>query len=216
LLHTDMKRREARERATELLGMVGIPNPGQRAAEYPHQFSGGMQQRVMIAMAMSCKPDILIADEPTTALDVTIQAQVLEQLDQLRRNTGMALIIITHNLGLVAHYALSVNIMYGGKIVEWGPTKDVFKNPGHPYTIGLINAVPRLDKPRTGELYTIEGEPPDMISIPENSCAFADRCEYRTEECSAREPGATLVGDGHYCVCAHAGALTGAGVKGGG
>jgi len=201
LLHTDQTRQQAHEHAIELLKMVDIPNAEERINQYPFQFSGGMQQRVMIAMAMCCEPEVLIADEPTTALDVTVQAQVLEQLNHLRKQTGVALIIITHNLGVVAHYAESVKIMYGGKIVEQGSTKDVFKNPHHPYTAGLIKAVPRLDRPISEELYTIEGEPPDMRFVPENSCAFAPRCQYATEQCRTMRPVSQQVGAEHFVSC---------------
>jgi len=201
LLHTDKTRQQAHEQAIELLKMVDIPNAEDRINQYPFQFSGGMQQRVMIAMAMCCKPEVLIADEPTTALDVTVQAQVLEQLNRLRQETGTALIIVTHNLGVVANYAESVKIVYGGKIVEQGPTKEVFKNPHHPYTLGLIKAVPRLDRPISEELYTIEGEPPDMRFIPENSCAFEPRCKYATEECRTKSPVSKQVGAGHFASC---------------
>jgi oligopeptide/dipeptide ABC transporter ATP-binding protein len=201
LLHTDLTKARAREKAIELLRMVDIPNPEQRVNAYPHQFSGGMRQRAMIAMAMCCEPDILIADEPTTALDVTVQAQVLEQLNHLRRKTGSALILITHNLGIVAHYADSVKIMYGGKIVEDGPTREIFKDPHHPYTRGLIKAVPRLDLSCAETLYTIEGEPPDMRYIPENTCAFADRCAFAEEKCRAEAPEMKRVGADHSCAC---------------
>lgn len=201
LLHTGLNKAQAHERAIELLRMVDIPNPESRINEYPYQFSGGMQQRAMIAMAMCCQPDILIADEPTTALDVTVQAQVLEQLNHIRKESGSALIIITHNLGIVAHYADSVKIMYGGKIVEDGPTLEIFKNPRHPYTLGLIKAVPRLDLPQTEELYTIEGEPPDMRFIPENTCAFAPRCAFALEKCRSAAPERIEVGENHYCSC---------------
>lgn len=200
-LHTDLDKQQIRDRTIELLKLVDIPNPEQRVNEYPHQFSGGMQQRAMIAMAMSCSPELLIADEPTTALDVTVQAQVLAQLDGLRRSTGMALIIISHNLGIVAQYADSVKIMYGGKIVESGPTREVFNNSRHPYTLGLISAVPRLDKPKTDDLYTIKGEPPDMRFIPADACAFAARCEYATDLCCKQAPEPEPVGEGHYCSC---------------
>ncbi len=203
LLHTDLSRAEATKRAEELLAKVDIPNPEARLKDYPFQFSGGMQQRAMIAMAMSCQPALLIADEPTTALDVTVQAQVLEQLNTLRREYGTALIIITHNLGIVARYADAVKIMYGGKIVEEGSVVDIFRDPHHPYTIGLIQAVPRLDKPRTNGLYTIEGEPPDMSRIPANSCAFAPRCPYATEECRTQRPPLTTLYQGHNCACFH-------------
>ena len=202
-IHKGMKKKEAMEKAVELLRMVDIPNPEQRVKQYPHEFSGGMQQRAMIAMAMSCDPELLIADEPTTALDVTVQAQVLEQLNQLRRRSNTALIIITHNLGVVARYADTVKIMYGGKIVESGTPYDIFENPQHPYTIGLVRAVPRLDLPRSHGLHTIPGDPPDMSAIPEQSCAFAARCPYASDECRTRRPPLETVAEGHACACFH-------------
>ena len=202
-IHKGMKKKEALEKAVELLRRVDIPNPEQRAKQYPHEFSGGMQQRAMIAMAMSCDPEILIADEPTTALDVTVQAQVLEQLNKLRKESNTALIIITHNLGVVARYADTVKIMYGGKIVESGTPFDIFENPQHPYTIGLVRAVPRLDLPRSHGLHTIPGEPPDMSRIPEQSCAFAGRCPHATQECHTKRPPFVSVGEGHECACFH-------------
>ena len=202
-IHKGMKKKEALEKAVELLRRVDIPNPEQRVKQYPHEFSGGMQQRAMIAMAMSCAPEILIADEPTTALDVTVQAQVLEQLNKLRKESNTALIIITHNLGVVARYADTVKIMYGGKIVESGTPFDIFENPQHPYTIGLVRAVPRLDLPRSHGLHTIPGEPPDMSRIPEQSCAFAGRCPHATQECHTKRPPFVSVGEGHECACFH-------------
>ena len=202
-IHKGMKKKEALEKAVELLRRVDIPNPEQRVKQYPHEFSGGMQQRAMIAMAMSCDPEILIADEPTTALDVTVQAQVLEQLNKLRKESNTALIIITHNLGVVARYADTVKIMYGGKIVESGTPFDIFENPQHPYTIGLVRAVPRLDLPRSHGLHTIPGEPPDMSRIPEQSCAFAGRCPHATQECHTKRPPFVSVGEGHECACVH-------------
>ena len=203
MIHRGLKKKEAMKEAVELLRKVNIPNPEQRVKQYPFEFSGGMQQRAMIAMAMSCDPEILIADEPTTALDVTVQAQVLEQLNKLRAESDTALIIITHNLGVVARYADSVKVMYGGKIVEEGNPYDIFENPHHPYTIGLINAVPRLDLPRSHGLHTIEGEPPDMSLIPVNCCAFAHRCRYATAECRENRPPLEKVNEGHYCACFH-------------
>ena len=203
MLHKGLNKEQALHEAAGLLAKVGIPNPEQRIKEYPHQFSGGMQQRAMIAMAMSCQPDVLVADEPTTALDVTVQAQVLEQLNQLRKDFGTALIIITHNLGVVARYADSVKIMYGGKIVEEGSTEDIFRRPHHPYTLGLIHAVPRLDLPRSHGLHTIPGEPPDMSRIPPNCCAFHTRCRYATEACRNQRPVLEEVGTGHKCACFH-------------
>ena len=202
-IHKGMKKKEALEKAVELLRRVDIPNPEQRVKQYPHEYSGGMQQRAMIAMAMSCDPEILIADEPTTALDVTVQAQVLEQLNKLRKESNTALIIITHNLGVVARYADTVKIMYGGKIVESGTPFDIFENPQHPYTIGLVRAVPRLDLPRSHGLHTIPGEPPDMSRIPEQSCAFAGRCPHATQECHTKRPPFVSVGEGHECACFH-------------
>lgn len=203
MIHKKIKKKEAMKEAIELLRRVNISNPEQRVKQYPFEFSGGMQQRAMIAMAMSCNPEILIADEPTTALDVTVQAQVLEELNTLRKDTDMALIIITHNLGVVARYADSVKVMYGGKIVEEGNPYDIFENPHHPYTIGLINAVPRLDLPRSHGLHTIEGEPPDMSQVPPESCAFAHRCKYATEECRKNRPQLKTVENEHRCACFH-------------
>ena len=203
MLHRGLKKKEAMKEAVDLLRKVNIPNPEQRVKQYPFEFSGGMQQRAMIAMAMSCDPEILIADEPTTALDVTVQAQVLEELNRLREETGMTLIIITHNLGVVARYADSVKVMYGGKIVEEGNTYDIFENPHHPYTIGLINAVPRLDLPRSHGLHTIEGEPPDMSQVPPDSCAFAHRCKYATEQCWNTRPQLETLENDHLCACFH-------------
>jgi oligopeptide transport system ATP-binding protein len=160
-----------------------------------------MQQRAMIAMAISCKPSLLIADEPTTALDVTVQAQVLEQLNRLRIDYGTALILITHNLGIVARYADNVKIMYGGKIVEEGNVEEIFECPQHPYTKGLINAVPRLDLPRSYGLHTIDGEPPDMAKLNPNACAFLPRCKSSVERCGSSLPALEIVTDGHNCAC---------------
>ena len=198
-----ISKKDAMKRAVELLGKVNIPNPEVRSKQYPFELSGGMQQRAMIAMAMSCNPEILICDEPTTALDVTVQAQVLEQLNSLREEFGTALILITHNLGVVARYADSVKIMYGGKIVEEGNPEDVFENPHHPYTLGLIRAVPRLDLPRSYGLHTIEGEPPDMSKIKESSCAFANRCKYASPECFEKRPPLENIGGEHFVACFH-------------
>lgn len=203
VIHKGIKKKEAMAEAVELLRRVKIPNPEQRVKQYPFEFSGGMQQRAMIAMAIACNPDLLIADEPTTALDVTVQAQILEELDQLRRENDMALIIITHNLGVVARYADSVKIVYGGKVVESGTPYDILEHPYHPYTLGLIRAVPRLDLPRSYGLRTIEGEPPDMSKVPEECCAFAARCSYATEECWNKRPPEEEVAPGHMCACFH-------------
>jgi oligopeptide/dipeptide ABC transporter ATP-binding protein len=200
-VHRGMNKKEALAEAVELLRKVDIPNPEARVKCYPHEFSGGMQQRAMIAMAMSCHPEILIADEPTTALDVTVQAQVLEQLNKMRKETDTALIIITHNLGVVARYADSVKIVYGGKIVEQGTPHHVFEDPHHPYTLGLIRAVPRLDLPKSHGLCAIDGEPPDMSQIPPNCCAFHKRCKYATEQCTKERPPLVEIEEGHGCAC---------------
>ncbi len=164
--HGAISRREARERALELLRLVGIPDAEVRLKQYPHQFSGGMRQRVMIAIALSCRPKLILADEPTTALDVTIQAQLLELMRGLSREFGVALVIITHNLGVVARYADRVNVMYAGKIIESGAAADIYRDPRHPYTIGLLHSVPRLDQPRRTRLDPIEGQPPDLWALP--------------------------------------------------
>lgn len=202
-VHKHMNKKEAMEKAVEALRMVNIPNPEERVKQYPFEFSGGMQQRVMIAMAMTCEPELLIADEPTTALDVTIQAQVLEELNKLRREKGTALLLITHNLGVVARYADTVKIMYGGKIVEEGTADDIFRDPHHPYTMGLIRAVPRLDRPRSEGLYTIKGDPPDMSKIQPDCCAFADRCPYADEHCRSQRPTPEVLSQTHKCSCWH-------------
>ena len=201
--HPEISKKEAMERAVELLRKVNIPNPEVRARQYPFELSGGMQQRAMIAMAMSCDPEILICDEPTTALDVTVQAQVLEQLNSLRKEFDTALILITHNLGVVARYADSVKVMYGGKIIEEGDPTDIFEDPHHPYTLGLICAVPRLDLPRSYGLHAIKGEPPDMSKIPPDSCAFAGRCHYATDICRKKRPPLEEIAPGHFCACFH-------------
>ena len=201
LTHTKLTRQQATARAVELLERMDISNARQRIKDYPHQFSGGMQQRAMIAMAMSCRPALLIADEPTTALDVTVQAQVLEQLNQLRKEFGTALIIITHNLGVVARYADTVIIMYGGRVAEEGTAEAVFESPLHPYTIGLINAVPRLDLPKQHRLNTIEGEPPDMSSVLPESCPFEPRCNRAIDICKNKRPQLVDHGSGHRCAC---------------
>lgn len=187
-LHLGMSDKEANERAADLLAMVGIPDPAKRLKNYPHQFSGGMRQRAMIAMALSCNPKLLIADEPTTALDVTIQAQILDLVRRLRDEIGMAMIWITHDLGIVAGLADTVQVMYGGRIVERGPTKEVFKDTRHPYTLGLLKSLPRLDRRGGGEkLNQIEGSPPDMRKEPKG-CSFAPRCPYKLDKCWEEAP----------------------------
>ncbi len=183
--HRGLDERTARQRSLELLDRVGIPAARQRIDLYPHEFSGGMRQRVMIAMALLCEPELVIADEPTTALDVTVQAQILELLRQLRRELGMAIALITHDLGVVAGLADRVLVMYAGRIVEEGPVLSIFERPQHPYTRGLLRSMPRLDAATTGELSAIPGQPPDLQALP-GGCAFRDRCAFAFERCSER------------------------------
>ena len=198
--HLGLNRDAARQRAVELLDRVGIPEPQQRIKDYPHTLSGGMRQRVMIAMALSCEPDLIIADEPTTAVDVTIQAQLLELMKELTRESNVALIIITHNMGIVARYVDRVAIMYAGKIVEQGSVMDIFKGPQHPYTIGLQESIPRLDMERREKLATIPGQPPDLAHLP-LGCAFRERCRYAVDRCSNEVPPLMAVGQGHWSAC---------------
>jgi oligopeptide/dipeptide ABC transporter ATP-binding protein len=182
LTHEDVSNAIARRRTIELLGAVGIPHPAQRVDDYPHQFSGGMRQRAMIAMALSCNPDVLIADEPTTALDVTIQAQILELLDKLRADFDSAVIMITHDLGVVAEVADEIVVMYAGRVVERGAKREVFYDPQHPYTWGLLGSIPRLDRPKPKKLHSIEGMPPSLINLP-RGCKFRPRCPHAFEKC---------------------------------
>ena len=186
-LHLGLDQEAARKRVVELLDLVGIPDPGQRQHAFPHQFSGGMRQRVMIAMALSCGPRVLIADEPTTALDVTIQAQIASLVKRLQHDIGMAVIWITHDLGLVAGLADQVAVMYGGRIVEQGTTEEIFIHPRHPYTLGLLNSVPRLDEGEPRPLEEIPGSPPDMLALSPG-CPFAPRCSYMLSECAGAMP----------------------------
>ena len=199
-LHMGMGKAESRKEAVELLVRVGIPDPERRVKQYPHQLSGGMRQRVVIAMALSCTPRLIIADEPTTALDVTIQAQILELMKNLTREFGVALIVITHNLGVVARYADRVNVMYAGKIVERGTAREIYGNPRHPYTVGLLHSVPRLDLPRREKLEAIEGQPPDLINLPEG-CSFRERCRWAIDKCATDTPPLMLTSDGHWSAC---------------
>jgi oligopeptide/dipeptide ABC transporter ATP-binding protein len=200
-IHLGMSGDDAKRRAAELLGMVGIPDPVRRLPQYPHQFSGGMRQRMMIAMALACGPPLVLADEPTTALDVTIQAQILELMKDLARRLGVAMLIITHNLGVVARYADRVNVMYAGRIIERGTARQVYGNPRHPYTLGLLRSVPRLDEPRRARLAPIEGQPPDLTRLPPG-CAFAPRCAFRVERCAHEVPPLEPVnGDDHVSAC---------------
>jgi oligopeptide transport system ATP-binding protein len=200
MLHLGHNHRQARNHAIGMLERVGIPSAGQRILDYPHQFSGGMRQRVLIAMALLCKPDVLIADEPTTALDVTIQAQILELMQELQRDEGTAIILITHDLGVVANSCHRVLVMYGGRIVERAEVGPLFAAPHHPYTVGLLESVPRWDEEVSDELHAIPGQPPDMAKLP-NGCAFADRCEYRLERCQAEDPPPVERADGGDFAC---------------
>ena len=200
-IHLKMSPAEARRRSIELLGMVGIPDPERRLGQYPHQFSGGMRQRMMIAMALACNPSLILADEPTTALDVTIQAQILELMKDLSRRFGVAMLIITHNLGVVARYADRVNVMYAGRIIERGTAREIYADPRHPYTLGLLRSVPRLDEPRRARLDPIEGQPPDLTRLA-TGCAFAPRCTFRVERCVTEAPPLRPLGaGGHVSAC---------------
>jgi peptide/nickel transport system ATP-binding protein len=183
--HLKLSRQAARRRAIELLAEVGIPNPGRRVDQYPHEFSGGMRQRVMIAMALSCSPSLLIADEPTTALDVTIQAQILELMKRLRRDHGSSVLLITHDMGVVSDLAERVVVMYAGGVVEEGPKQTVFREPQHPYTWGLLGSIPRVGRTRGSQLTVIPGQPPSLLAPPPG-CRFAPRCAYRFDACDVR------------------------------
>jgi oligopeptide transport system ATP-binding protein len=200
-LHLGMKKDEARQRSIELMEMVHIPQARERIDDYPHQFSGGMRQRVMIAMALSCNPKVLIADEPTTALDVTIQAQIAELIKELQEDLGMAIIWITHDLGVVAGLVDRVQVMYAGYVVERAEVHEFYNNPRHPYSRGLLGSLPRLDEREHEKLTPIEGLPPDLISLPEG-CPFYARCKYRTPKCSEQNPQLEFIGaDGHEIAC---------------
>jgi peptide/nickel transport system ATP-binding protein/oligopeptide transport system ATP-binding protein len=198
--HMDMNRREARTRAAELLSLVGIPSADARLNDFPHQFSGGMRQRVMIAIALACDPKVLIADEPTTALDVTIQAQILEVVKRLRRELGMAIIWITHDLGVVAGLADRVMVMYGGFVVERAAVKELYGHPRHPYTRGLLNSLPRVDADEEDRLESIQGQPPMLFSEP-TSCPFAPRCAYAFDRCHQENPLLSEIVAGHEVAC---------------
>lgn len=200
-LHEGMSRSEARERSIELLHLVGIPSPQTRVDEYPHQLSGGMKQRVMIAMALACNPSLLIADEPSTALDVTIQAQILELLRDLQKEKGMAILLITHDLGVVAENADHVVVMYAGKIVERAPVEQLFDQPKHPYTVGLFRSLPRLDN-KNDRLEVIEGNVPNPLDFP-SGCKFRPRCPHATDKCAEQEPTLEGINDYHEVACHH-------------
>jgi oligopeptide transport system ATP-binding protein len=199
-LHMGMNKNQARNRAIELLEMVGIPNASERVDQYPHQFSGGMRQRVMIAMALSCNPKLLIADEPTTALDVTIQAQILDLMRNLQSETGAGVLMITHSMGVVAGMADRVQVMYAGHIVETAETEEIFANPRMPYTVGLMQSIPRLDSSKREKLRPIRGLPPDLIDLPD-MCPFTPRCNYAREKCEQKNPPLLEVKPGHYAAC---------------
>ncbi len=201
-LHLGMTHEQARKRAAELLTMVNIPEAETHLDDYPHQFSGGMRQRVMIAMGLSCSPQLLIADEPTTALDVTIQAQIIDIVKRLKREMGMAIIWITHDLGVIAGLADRINVMYAGYVVETAPNREIFANPLHPYTLGLLGSIPRLDEARKEKLTPIEGLPPDLIGMPAG-CPFYDRCRFRTQKCLEENPPLMSVGVRHWSACWH-------------
>ena len=199
-LHKKLTKQQARQRAIELLKLVGIPSAEMRLDDYPHQFSGGMRQRVMIAMALSCEPKLLIADEPTTALDVTVQAQILDLLKQLQRKTNTAIVLISHDLGVIANLCDDIAVMYAGQIVECGSAKDIFYNAHHPYTKGLLKSLPRLTDKKGEPLSVIEGQPPDLKQDI-NFCPFAMRCDKAMRICAAQIPAVTQIGNHHYVKC---------------
>jgi len=199
-LHLGMSKKEARDRTVELLEMVGIPGAASRVDDYPHQFSGGMRQRVMIAMGLSCNPQLLIADEPTTALDVTIQAQIIDLVKRLQDSLGMAIIWITHDLGIVAGLVDRMVVMYSGYVVESANVNDVYGDPRHPYTLGLLRSIPRLDAGLKEKLTPIEGLPPDLLNPPKG-CPFEPRCGYRIERCREEPPKLREAEDGHRVAC---------------
>ena len=200
LLHTNKNRAQAKERAKELLTLVGINEPEKRLKQYPHELSGGMRQRVMIAIALACEPKLLIADEPTTALDVTIQAQILELMMDLKEKLGMAIIMITHDLGMVASMCDRIAVMYAGKVVEYGSTDDIFYNPKHEYTRGLLRSIPKLNEKEHKKLVPIEGTPVDMLNPPKG-CPFAPRCGSCMKICLREMPAYTDISDVHYSAC---------------
>jgi oligopeptide/dipeptide ABC transporter ATP-binding protein len=198
--HDSVSKDDAQKRALQLLQLVGIPDPQRRLSDYPHQLSGGMRQRVMIAIALSCNPKLILADEPTTALDVTIQAQILELMRDLSQKLGVATMIITHNLGVVARYADRVHVMYAGKIIESASAMEIYQNPRHPYTRGLLRSVPRLDQPRKAKLDPIEGQPPDLWDLPDG-CSFKPRCKFSIERCAQEVPPLREIGKDHQSAC---------------
>ncbi|MEW9122833.1 MAG: ABC transporter ATP-binding protein [Thermotaleaceae bacterium] len=198
--HQGLSKAEAKKKAVEMLRLVGIPSPEKRVDNYPHEFSGGMRQRAMIAIALSCEPSLLIADEPTTALDVTIQAQILELMKDLKTKINTSIILITHDLGVVADVCSRIVVMYGGLIMEEGKTEDIFYNPKHPYTMGLLKSIPRLDLGAKQRLVPIEGSPPDLLNPPKG-CPFAARCPYAMGICIEERPDYTFVDESHRAAC---------------
>jgi oligopeptide/dipeptide ABC transporter ATP-binding protein len=199
--HQGADRAAAEKRALELLELVGIADAARRLRQYPHQLSGGMRQRVMIAIALACNPKLIIADEPTTALDVTIQAQILELMKSLSLRLGVAQIVITHNLGIVARYASRVNVMYAGRVVETGSAEAIYHDPRHPYTIALLKSVPRLDQPRRARLDPVDGQPPDLTRL-DGGCAFRPRCRFAVAACAQSFPPLEAIGEaGHFAAC---------------
>ena len=198
--HLGLSSAQSLKRAAELLEMVGISEPKRRLAQFPHHLSGGMRQRVMIAIALSCEPKLIIADEPTTALDVTIQAQILELMKDLTKRLGVALVVITHNLGVVARYADRVNVMYAGKIIEMGSAQQIYHQPHHPYTLGLLASVPRMDQPRGTRLIPIDGQPPDLTRL-DGGCAFRPRCRFAVDRCAREFPPLENIDSGHVSAC---------------
>ncbi len=201
LAHEDVSKREANDRAVEMLRLVGIPRPDQRAKQYPHEFSGGMRQRVMIAMGLSLNPDLLIADEPTTALDVTVQAQILDLIDRLKEEFNAAVVMITHDLGVVAEHADNIQVMYAGRVIEFGDVDDIYYRPMHPYTWGLLGSIPRLTDHIKERLRPIEGSPPSLINIPD-ACSFNPRCPYQFDRCLVETPELIPL-DGHHAAACH-------------
>ena len=200
LKHKGMSKEEARKEAIEMLGLVGIPSPEKRMKQYPHEFSGGMRQRAMIAMSLICKPKLIIADEPTTALDVTIQAQILDLMKDLKNKLNTSIILITHDLGVVADLCSRINVMYGGIVVETGTTEDIFYRGKHPYTWGLLGSVPNPKETTKEKLKPIEGQPPDLLKPPVG-CPFAARCDYAMKICIEKQPPQFEVGENHKCAC---------------
>jgi oligopeptide/dipeptide ABC transporter ATP-binding protein len=199
ILHQGLNKKDAKLKAIEMLRLVGIPSPEQRVDQYPHEFSGGMRQRAIIAMALSCEPELLIADEPTTALDVTIQAQILDLMRDIKTKRNAAIILITHDLGVVAEMCDKVAVMYAGKVVEYTDVNSIFKNPQHPYTIGLLNSIPRLDEEKD-RLEPIDGQPPNLVNLPKG-CSFAPRCKEAQSICTSKEPELYTLKQGHQVRC---------------